>query len=104
MVKTFISFYRLVEARNGPRFGSKNAKTGPYLLLWLSEGPQDYQEMLNIRDFARREEGDVRFGGLLSLHHGERDLLAVAIDLLDPYLDCVTNAHHVAGVLDKAVG
>ncbi|MDY4847387.1 MAG: transaldolase, partial [Collinsella sp.] len=58
-------FYQLVEARNGPRFGPKTPKRGPLLLLWPSEEPRGYREMLNTRNFARREEGDVRFGGYL---------------------------------------
>ena len=41
---------------------------------------------------------------LLALHHGEGDLFAVAVDLLHPNLHRVSDAHHVARVLDEAVG
>lgn len=49
-------------------FAEKNLeppKRGPFLLLWPFEAPRGYREMLKTRDFARREEGDVRFGGYL---------------------------------------
>ena len=47
-------------------FAEKNLeppKRGPFLLLWPFEALRGYREMLKTRDFARREEGDVRFGG-----------------------------------------
>ena len=46
----------------------------------------------------------VRLLLLLPLHHGEGDLFAVSVDLLDPHLHRVADTHHVAGVLDEAVG
>ena len=60
--------------------------------------------MLKTRDFARREEGDVRFGGYLPCTMVREIFFAVAIDLLDPHLDRIADAHHVARVLDEAVG
>lgn len=62
MVKTFTSWLKRGTA---PVFGPKTPKRGPFLLLWPSEAPRGYREMLNTRNFARREEGDVRFGGYL---------------------------------------
>ena len=93
-----------VDEREGPRrlaFGLveetrehrlKTPKRGSFLFSRLSETPRGYRETLNIRDFARRRRGYPCFGGLLSLHHGERDLLAVAVDLFHPHLDRVAGA------------
>ncbi len=79
-------------------------KRGLFFCFFASAGHPERRKLQNTRDFAHRYRGYLCFGGLLALYHGERDLLAVAIDLLDPHLDRVTDAHHVAGVLDKAVG
>lgn len=62
MVKTFTSWLKHGTA---PVLALETPKRGPFLLLWLSEVPRGYREMLKTRDFARREEGNVRFGGYL---------------------------------------
>ena len=55
-------------------------------------------------DHASARGGTLALGGLLPLHHGERDLLAVAIDFFDPHLHRVADAHDITRVLNEAVG
>lgn len=62
MVKTFTSWLKHGTA---PVLALETPKRGPFLLLWPFEALRGYREMLKTRDFARREEGDVRFGGYL---------------------------------------
>ena len=62
MVKTFTSWLKHGTA---PVLALEPPKRGPFLLLWPFEALRGYREMLKTRDFARREEGDVRFGGYL---------------------------------------
>ena len=50
-------FYQLVEARNSPRFGSDDAKTGAVFDYIASEGRSERQKLQNTRDFARRCRG-----------------------------------------------
>ena len=61
-------FYQLAEARNGPRFVSKNAKTGAVSYFFVSEGYPERWNLQNTRDFARREREDPCFGGLPAPH------------------------------------
>ena len=72
---------------------------GTFLLWYLQVFPLG-EKNLQVRRWA----AVVRPLLLLPLHHGEGDLFAVAINLLDPNLDRIADAHHVARVLDKAVG
>lgn len=61
-------FYQLDKARNSPRFGSVDAKTGAVFDFVASEGRPERQKLQNTRDFAHRYWGTLALGGLLALH------------------------------------
>ena len=64
--------YQLVKARNSPRFGSVDAKTGAVFDFVASERRPERQKLQNTLDFAHRYPGDLRLRCLLALHHRER--------------------------------
>ena len=53
--------YQLVEARNSPRFGPDDAKTGAVFDFVASERRPERQKLQNTLDFAHRDRGDPCF-------------------------------------------